>query len=65
MFYSPPEWGVHGGEEEGEVVVEMERVMAVFVRQLQLLLGVPPLPDTGSRPEVVLEPGNLGITEWV
>ena len=64
MFYNPPEWDREGegeGEEGGGVVrVEMERVMSVFVRQLQLLLGVPP-----SSPQVVPDPGNLGITEWV
>ena len=49
--------------EGGEVMVGMKRVMAVFVRQLQMLLGVP--ANTQTSGEVVLEPGNLGITEWV
>ena len=66
MFYNPPEW-TSGSEEGGgeEVMVRMEKVMAVFVRQLQMLLGVPAYTQTSSSPEVVLEPGTLGITEWV
>ena len=66
MFYNPPQWvngSVGGGG--GEVRVEMEKVMAVFVRQLQMLLGIPTSTQTTSSPEVVLEPGYLGITEWV
>lgn len=65
MFYNPPQW--EGGDEGGggEVKVEMEKVMAVFVRQLQMLLGIPIYPQPASSPKVVLEPGNLGITEWV
>ena len=65
VFYSPPE-SMNGSSvrgEGGEVMVGMERVMAVFVRQLQMLLGVP--ANTQTSGEVVLEPGNLGITEWV
>ena len=59
MIFSPP------GEEEGgeEIVVRMEKVMSVFVRQLQLLLGVPITSSTS--PGVVLERGTLGMTEWV
>ena len=62
MFYNPPQRvdSEEGGS--GEVRVEMGEVMAVFVRQLQMLLGIPQPP---SSPEVVLEPGNLRITEWV
>ncbi|CAI8047231.1 GPI transamidase component PIG-S [Geodia barretti] len=58
VIFSPP------GEEEGgeEIVVRMEKVMSVFVRQLQLLLGVPITSSTS--PGVVLERGTLGMTEW-
>jgi phosphatidylinositol glycan class S len=58
VIFSPP------GEEEGGkvIVVRMEKVMSVFVRQLQLLLGVPITSSTS--PDVVLEHGNLGMTEW-
>lgn len=63
VFYNPPQWE-NGDEGKGvEVNVEMEKVMAVFVRQLQMLLGIP--QPASSSPKVVLEPGNLGITEWV
>ena len=59
VIFSPP-----GEEEGGEViVVRMEKVMSVFVRQLQLLLGVPITSPTS--PGVVLERGTLGMTEWV
>lgn len=66
MFYNPPQW-VDGSEEGegGEVRVEMREVMAVFVKQLQMLLGIPTYPQPASSPEVVLEQGNLKITEWV
>ena len=66
VFYNPPEWssdGEGGGGEE--VMVRMEKVIAVFVKQLQMLLGVPTYTQSASSPEVVLEPGTLGITEWV
>ena len=51
MFYNPPEWandsGVGGGGGRGEggggVQVRMREVMGVFVRQLQMLLGLPSL----------------------
>ena len=55
-IFSPPEPG------RGQVAVPMETVMCVFVKQLQLLLGVPETPPT---PDLILELGNLGMTEWV
>ena len=52
MISSPP----------GKGEVKMEGVMGVFVRQLQLLLGV---PEISARPGLVLETGNMGMMEWV
>ena len=56
LIFSPPQGGGR------EVMVPMEEVMGVFVKQLQLLFGV---PQTPPRPGVVLEPGIAGMTEWV
>ena len=49
VFYNPPEWinqsevggGGGGGVEGGGVQVRMEEVMVTFVKQLEMLLGVP------------------------
>ena len=64
VIFSPPEEKEEegGGGGGGVTVVRMEEVMSVFVKQLQLLLGV---PKTSASLDVVLETGNLGMTEWV
>ena len=49
VFYNPPEWinqsevggGGGGGVEGGAIQVTMEEVMVMFVKQLEMLLGVP------------------------
>ncbi|KAK2187452.1 hypothetical protein NP493_165g06010 [Ridgeia piscesae] len=45
-----------------KVMLDMRRVMEVFVSQLRLLLGVN--PQTASGDVTVLQPGNNIISEW-
>ena len=63
MIFSPPASEEEGGGGEDVILVRSEEVMSVFVKQLQLLLGVN--TSLWTRPDVVLERGNLGMTEWV
>ena len=44
-----PRWGgiiIHNVNESGDCVIEMEKIMPVFVSQLRQLLGVPDLVGT-------------------
>ncbi|XP_062511336.1 GPI transamidase component PIG-S-like [Corticium candelabrum] len=61
-----PRWGgiiIHNVNESGDCVIEMEKIMPVFVSQLRQLLGVPDLRS--PFPEILMSnPPSSGISDW-